>query len=110
MAGWQHGAANAEGVNRNEHSAHQCAERSQRAKWHDHCASHGKLAKLAHVRVETNKGVIAKSLHGNWREELLFVLRRDAVVQQPKRMQLQQPLTLGDVALPAGKILGVARH
>ena len=36
-----------------------------------------KLAKLAHARVEASKAVIAKSLHGNWREELLFVLRQE---------------------------------
>ena len=35
------------------------------------------LAKLADPQVKASKAVIAKSLHGNWREELLFVLRQE---------------------------------
>ena len=35
------------------------------------------LAALADPQVKASKAVIAKSLHGNWREELLFVLRQE---------------------------------
>jgi transposase len=35
------------------------------------------LAALADPQVKASKEVIAKSLHGNWREELLFVLRQE---------------------------------
>jgi len=36
-----------------------------------------KLAALADPQVKADKSVIAKSLHGNWRPELLFVLRQE---------------------------------
>lgn len=36
-----------------------------------------KLAALADPQVKASQAVIAKSLHGNWREELLFVLRQE---------------------------------
>jgi len=36
-----------------------------------------KLAALADPQVKASKAVIAKSLHGNWRPELLFVLRQE---------------------------------
>jgi transposase len=36
-----------------------------------------KLAALADPQVKASKAVIAKSLQGNWREELLFVLRQE---------------------------------
>src|SRR4029077_14401592 len=35
------------------------------------------LAALADPQVKADKSVIAKSLHGNWRPELLFVLRQE---------------------------------
>lgn len=35
------------------------------------------LAALADPQVKTSKEVIAKSLQGNWRQELLFVLRQE---------------------------------
>jgi transposase len=37
----------------------------------------GKLAALADPQVKASKAVIAKSLQGNWRPELLFVLRQE---------------------------------
>ena len=40
------------------------------------------LAELAHPRVEASKADIAKSLHGNWRDELLFVLRQEMQLYQ----------------------------
>jgi transposase len=37
----------------------------------------GKLAEFRDPRVKASKAVIAKSLEGNWREELLFVLKQE---------------------------------
>lgn len=39
--------------------------------------SPSKLAALADPQVKADKSVIVKSLHGNWRPELLFVLRQE---------------------------------
>ncbi len=36
-----------------------------------------KLAELAHPRIQASKEEIAKSLEGNWRSELVFVLRQE---------------------------------
>jgi transposase len=36
-----------------------------------------KLAELAHPRIKASKEEIAKSLQGNWRRELLFVLGQE---------------------------------
>jgi transposase len=41
-----------------------------------------KLAALADPQVKASKTVIAKSLHGNWRPELLFVLRQEMEIYQ----------------------------
>ena len=42
----------------------------------------GFLAALAHSRVRASQGDIAKSLHGNWRKELLLVLRHELELYQ----------------------------
>lgn len=44
-----------------------------------------KLAALADPQVKSSKAVIAKSLHGNWREELLFVLHQEVESYQGLR-------------------------
>jgi transposase len=36
-----------------------------------------KLAELRHPRIQASRGEIAKSLEGNWRQELLFVLQQE---------------------------------
>ena len=36
-----------------------------------------KLAELSHPRIEASREEIAKSLEGNWRPELVFVLRQE---------------------------------
>jgi transposase len=36
-----------------------------------------KLAELSHPRIQPSRGEIAKSLEGNWRQELLFVLQQE---------------------------------
>lgn len=41
-----------------------------------------KLAALADPQVKASKTVIAKSLHGNWRPEVLFVLRQEVEIYQ----------------------------
>jgi transposase len=39
-----------------------------------------RLAALADPQVKASQAVIAKSLHGNWREELVFVLRQEVEI------------------------------
>jgi hypothetical protein len=36
-----------------------------------------KLAELSHPRIQASRGEIAKSLEGNWRQELIFVLQQE---------------------------------
>ena len=36
-----------------------------------------KLAELSHPRIQASRGAIAKSLEGNWRQELIFVLQQE---------------------------------
>ena len=36
-----------------------------------------KLAELSHPRIQASREEIAKSLEGNWRPELLFVLKQE---------------------------------
>ena len=36
-----------------------------------------KLAELSHPRIQASRGEIAKSLEGNWRQELVFVLQQE---------------------------------
>jgi transposase len=36
-----------------------------------------KLAELSHPRIQASRGEIAKSLEGNWRQELIFVLQKE---------------------------------
>jgi hypothetical protein len=36
-----------------------------------------KLAELSHPRIQASRGEIAKSLAGNWRQELIFVLQQE---------------------------------
>lgn len=70
-----------------------------------------KLAELADPRVKASKEEIAKSLEGNWRPELLFVLRqqRDLYIEYQKRIgecdaAIQSHLkTLDDKAEPGSK-------
>lgn len=70
-----------------------------------------KLAELADPRIKADKEEIAKSLEGNWRPELLFVLRqeRDIYRDYQKRIRecdqaIQEHLkTLDDKAEPGSK-------
>jgi transposase len=48
----------------------------------------GKLAALADPQVKKSKAVIAKSLQGNWREELLFVLGQEVEIYRGCRDQM----------------------
>jgi len=36
-----------------------------------------KLAELSHPRIQASRGEMAKSLEGNWRQELIFVLQQE---------------------------------
>lgn len=47
-----------------------------------------KLAALADPQVKASKEVIAKSLHGNWRPELLFVLSQEVEMYQNCRTRI----------------------
>jgi transposase len=49
-----------------------------------------KLAALADPQVKAPKDVIAKSLEGNWREELLFVLEQEVELYRAYRDQISQ--------------------
>jgi transposase len=76
------------GPDRDEHPAQQRAERSERRQRHGDPAqailagerAPRKLAALADPQVKASKAVIAKSLQGNWREELLFVLSQEVEI------------------------------
>jgi transposase len=48
----------------------------------------GKLAALADPQVKASKTVIAKSLHGNWRPELLFVLGQEVQIYRGCREKI----------------------
>jgi len=56
-----------------------------------------KLAELAHPRIQASKEEIAKSLEGNWRRELLFVLRQERDVYR----EYQKHIAECDEALQA---------
>ena len=69
--------------------AQQCAERSQRRQRHEHHPGHPRrrarstdIGRPGYARSEGHPGDIAKSLEGNWREELLFVLRQHLELYQ----------------------------
>jgi transposase len=49
-----------------------------------------KLAKLADKRVKATKQTIAKSLEGNWRPELLFVLEQELALYQMYRGKIEE--------------------
>jgi transposase len=67
-----------------------------------------KLAELSHRRIEANREEVAKSLEGNWRPELVFVLRQEVEMYDAYRrwisecdQQLQKHLTrFSDTVLP----------
>jgi len=67
-----------------------------------------KLAELSHPRIEASREEIAKSLEGNWRPELVFVLRQEVEMYDTYQrriaecdQQLQKHLaSFGDTVLP----------
>src|SRR3981081_2490687 len=67
-----------------------------------------KLAELSHPRIEPSREEIAKSLEGNWRPELVFVLRQEVEMYDTYQrriaecdQQLQKHLaSFGDTVLP----------
>lgn len=67
-----------------------------------------KLAELSHPRIEASREEIAKSLEGNWRPELVFVLRQEVEMYDTYQrriaecdQQLQKHLaTFADTVLP----------
>jgi transposase len=54
-----------------------------------------KLADLADVRIQASREEIARSLEGNWRKELLFILQQEVnlyhIYQQQMRHRLAGP-------------------
>jgi transposase len=59
-----------------------------------------KLAELSHPRIQASRGEIAKSLEGNWRQELIFVLQQEIAMYDSYQrrvvecdQQLQKHLT-----------------
>ena len=70
-----------------------------------------KLAELSHPRIQASRGEIAKSLEGNWRQELIFVLQQEIELYDiyQRRVaecdqQLQQHLTrFADTVPPQAK-------
>ena len=65
-----------------------------------------KLAELSHPRIQASRAEIAKSLEGNWREELVFVLRQELEMydtyQRGMADQLQKHLAaFADIVPPA---------
>ena len=77
-------ATHAESADANEYSAGQCDQRSERG---DRTAivraivagerDPWKLAELSDPRIQASSEEIAKSLEGNWRQELIFVLQQE---------------------------------
>src|SRR5258707_12217642 len=67
-----------------------------------------KLAELSHPRIQASREEIAKSLEGNWRPELVFVLRQEVEMYDTYQrriaewdQQLQKhPASFGDTGLP----------
>jgi hypothetical protein len=67
-----------------------------------------KLAELSHPRIEASREEIAKSLEGNWRPELVFVLRQEVEMYDTYQrriaecdQQLQKQLArFADTGLP----------
>src|SRR5467141_2729622 len=70
-----------------------------------------KLAELSHPRIQASRGEIAKSLEGNWRQELIFVLQQELEMYDTYQrrvaecdQQLQKQLTsFADTVLPPVK-------
>ena len=83
----QRDPADAEGLDRDEPATHQRADRHQRHQRHEHYRrdSEGRAQSLEFGGAGPAWGKaipadIAKSLEGNWREELLFVLRQEVEI------------------------------
>jgi transposase len=70
-----------------------------------------KLAELSHPRIQASRGEIAKSLEGNWRQELIFVLQQEIEMYDTYQrriaecdQQLQQhPARFADTVPPHAK-------
>jgi hypothetical protein len=76
-------SAHAENAYADERAASQCDQRYQWSNWYGDPARDrrrrtrpDRLSALKHGRVRASRGEIARSLEGNWREELLFVLEQ----------------------------------
>jgi transposase len=70
-----------------------------------------KLAELSHLRIQASRREIGKSLEGNWRQELLFVLQQEIEMYDTYQrrvaesdQQQQRPLQSG------GRSLAVQRN
>jgi transposase len=48
---------------------------------------HGSSPKLSHPRIQASRAEIAKSLEGNWRRELIFVLQQELEMYDTYRRQ-----------------------
>jgi len=73
--------AHAKNADADERAVSQCHQRYQWSNWHGDPARAGerdpdRLSTLKHGRVRASRGEIARSLEGNWREELLIVLEQ----------------------------------
>jgi len=70
-----------------------------------------KLAELSHPRIQASRGEVAKSLEGNWRQELIFVLQQEIQMHDTYQrrvaecdQQLQQHLSrFADTVPPQAK-------
>jgi len=70
-----------------------------------------KLAELSHPRIQASRGAIAKSLEGNWRQELIFVLQQEIQMYDTYQrrvaecdQELQKHLSaFADTVSPPGK-------
>jgi transposase len=70
-----------------------------------------KLAELSHPRIQASRGEIAKSLEGNWRQELIFVLQQEIEMYDTYQrrvtecdQELQKHLSaFADIVSPPGK-------
>jgi hypothetical protein len=48
------------------------------------------LAKLRDVRIQASRKEIAKSLEGNWRPELVFVLQQEVALHEAYRQRITE--------------------
>ena len=107
--GQQCDSTHAEGVDRDERATEQRAERTSAdptlpLEWL-RSYSFRTLAALVKSGVKATAEDIAKSLEGNWREELLFVLRERGTVSHLSR----EDLRLRSATVPASGVVGVQR-